>query len=195
MSADRIVEILKTSDMKKKAELRMILQTAFVLKGCKEAGMLFIENGELQTVREHIRRSSLRMSVLYSDRKRLLLFIYRKYALDAYLSLEEIRCFLKGYGYLGKSVEDFLPRLRERIADFYRKSRVFPHEVGAFLGYPLCDIEGYVCNEGAGCLFSGYWKVYDNLETTLERFAEFDRAKHEAIDEWLSGKEIYEIAS
>ncbi|MDO4789165.1 MAG: DUF3793 family protein [Johnsonella sp.] len=195
MSADRIVEILKTSDAKRKTELRIILQIAFVLKGYKEAGMLFIENRELQTVREHIKRSSLRMSILYSDKKRLLLFIYRKYALDSYLSLEGIRGFLKGYGYLGRSVEDFLPKLRERIADFYRRSKLFPHEVGAFLGYPLCDIEGYVDNQGGGYLFSGYWKVYDNLEMTLERFAEFDRAKYEAIDEWLSGKEIYEIAS
>lgn len=195
MSAEKIVEMLKENNQERGIELRIVLQLALVLKGCKQAGMLFIKSDELVYLREHLKKTSFKMAVLYSDTKKHLLYIYRKEELNSYLRGEKIQVFLQSYGYQGISIKDFLPRLRKRMGDYYKIRKSFPHEVGAFLGYPLCDIEGYVCNQGKNCLFSGYWKVYDDLEKTLHRFAEFDRAKREAVDEWYSGKRLYEIAS
>ena len=83
--------------------------------------------------------------------------------------------------------------LNEKIA-YYEKKDIFPHEVGVFLGYPLCDIQGFIKSQGDAYLFSGYWKIYDNLNQTLLKFADFDRAKEEAVDEWFAGKKLYEIA-
>lgn len=39
----------------------------------------------------------------------------------------------------------------------------FPHEMGILLGYPVEDVEGFIINNGKNELYTGYWKVYDNL--------------------------------
>lgn len=43
MPTEIIVEKLKTDKLLKKSELRVILQIAAVLKGCKESNMLFFD--------------------------------------------------------------------------------------------------------------------------------------------------------
>ena len=110
------------------------------------------------------------------------------------MSADDTYSYLKSCNYRGSEFSDFLPRLRERLKAYYEKRDIFPHEVGVFLGYPLCDIQGFIKYQGDAYLFSGYWKIYDNLNQTLLKFADFDRAKEEAVDEWFAGKKLYEIA-
>ena len=45
-----------------------------------------------------------------------------------------------------------------------------PHEIGLFLGYPLCDVKGFIYNNGKNYKFSGPWKVYDNESETILYF-------------------------
>ena len=47
------------------------------------------------------------------------------------------------------------------------------HEIGVFLGYPLTDIRGFICNEGRNCLCCGCWKVYSEPERAMKLFARY----------------------
>ena len=58
-----------------------------------------------------------------------------------------------------KGLTGILPELLHRLAF----SSCFPHEVGLFLGYPLCDVVGFE-NDRSGYKFSGFWKVYGDLD-------------------------------
>ena len=40
----------------------------------------------------------------------------------------------------------------------------------------------------------GYWKVYGNLAKARMIFKEFDRAKECAVNEFITGKSVREIA-
>ena len=77
---------------------------------------------------------------------------------------------------------------------FYNRMKEFPHEVGIFLGYPICDIKGFLENKGERYLHSGYWKIYGNLEETRKKFLSYDEAREIAIGEFLSGRELESIA-
>ena len=70
----------------------------------------------------------------------------------------------------------------------------FPHEIGVFLGYPVKDVRGFIENEGKRYLMIGYWKVYSDLADARMIFKEYDRAKDCAVNEFLSGKSVRDIA-
>ena len=55
-----------------------------------------------------------------------------------------------------------LARLAERFTEYKEGRAEFPHEMGAFLGYPLSDVKGFIEHEGKDFLCSGYWKVYSD---------------------------------
>lgn len=193
MLARWIVKKLRSKDQRS-LELRLILQSAAVLKGQKESTMFFLCNQELRQLSEELKASKLHFYILHSCQNKNLVLIYRKEALWSYLSQGEVFQFLIDIGYIGNTIETFLIILRKRVSIFYGKEQNFPHEIGLFLGYPLCDVEGFFVHQGREFLFSGYWKIYDNLEYTLKRFSDFDKAKQEAISEWYAGKRLCEIA-
>ena len=86
-------------------------------------------------------------------------------------------------------------RLADRVEDFSKRGMGFPHEIGAFLGYPPDDVKGFIENEGKKYLMIGYWKVYSNLTGARMIFKEYDRAKDCAVNEFITGKSIREIIS
>ena len=49
-------------------------------------------------------------------------------------------------------------------------------------------------NAGKKYLMIGYWKVYSDLAGARTAFMEYDRAKDRAVNEFLTGKSIREIA-
>lgn len=175
-------------------ELRLIIQNAAVLKGRRISGMLFLNDKELALISEKLQGTSISLMILSTFRKRHLVLVYRASELEKYLKESEIADFLRGFGYRKDDFISNLVRLHHRMNGFYNKVKAFPHEVGAFLGYPICDIKGFLENKGEGYLLSGYWKIYGNLEETRERFLSFDEARDTAIYEFLSGRELRNIA-
>lgn len=107
--------------------------------------------------------------------------------------------FLKKRGYLQESENNAfcifcaLSRLSARVREYYRKKEKFPHEIGVLLGYPTADVEGFIKNEGKNCLFTGYWKVYQNEQKAKRIFAAFDEAREVTVREVLEGKELLHI--
>ncbi len=52
---------------------------------------------------------------------------------------------------------------------------------------------GFIKKEGRDFLYSGYWKVYGNLEDTLKTFEAYDRARDYVISMTGNGNEIRDI--
>ena len=125
---------------------------------------------------------------------RCLVLFYRPEELEKYLMEPGVYELIQKYGYTDMQVERVLAHLSDRIRGFNRKGMGFPHEIGVFLGYPLDDVKGFIENAGKKYLMIGYWKVYSDLAGARTAFMEYDRAKDCAVNEFLTGKSIREIA-
>ena len=62
------------------------------------------------------------------------------------------------------------------------------------LDYPIDDVKCFIEQDGKDSLFSGYWKVYNNPGRAKMIFWAYDKAKTSAVNEYLIGKSIRDIA-
>lgn len=108
--------------------------------------------------------------ILKKDKNKVLVLIYRKRILGIELSRKSNKEFLEELGYDTTSVESALECLKERMYD-----NEFPHEIGVFLGYDLDDIKSFMDNKK--CLYTGYWKVYSDLNRKISIFNKYSRCK------------------
>ena len=53
--------------------------------------------------------------------------------------------------------------------------------MGVLLGYPIEDVTGFIENKGKNYLYSGYWKVYGNVQEKIRLFEGFQEAKERLI--------------
>ena len=65
--------------------------------------------------------------------------------------------------------------------------------MGLILGYPAADVYGLIINKGKNDLYTGYWKIYDNLSDTLKLFEQFNRAKESMIRQVDAGASFSDI--
>ena len=190
------VEIVNklATDGENSIELRLIIQNAAVLKGKRISGMLFLNDKELAIISMKLHNTNISLIILCTCKKRHLVMVYRAKELEEHLRSKEVSDYLREFGYRRDDFISNLIRLHQRMNGFYNKMKEFPHEVGVFLGYPICDIKGFLENKGERYLHSGYWKIYGNLEETRKKFLSYDEAREIAIDEFLSGRELESIA-
>jgi len=93
------------------------------------------------------------------ENNRILMFIFDKKLLEKTINSKENSLYLKSKGYcVEKGFSSVLAELLHRLT--FNKD--FPHEVGIFLGYPLCDVIGFE-NNNSDFKYSGFWKVYANV--------------------------------
>lgn len=103
---------------------------------------------------------------LFQRNNYVLIYVYRPKFLINHLYSIESQNFLRLYGYKLNNLDDMLNHLKYRFELLGRT----PHEIGLFLGYPLCDVKGFIYNKGKNYKFSGPWKVYDNEYETILYF-------------------------
>lgn len=65
--------------------------------------------------------------------RKALLYLYREKKLADYLGREDVRTFLKDYGYCEGMLQKDLHRLSERVRLYNDGEAQFPHEIGVFL--------------------------------------------------------------
>ncbi len=145
---------------------------------------------ELDTLNRSLNHRDIFFEVLCECDRRLLVMVYRKKRLSECLSNPEIAEFLVSYGYPGgASLETMLEHLRQRVAGGID----FPHEIGAFLGYPLCDILGFLNHKGVGCKLTGYWKVYGDEQGARVMFERYDRCRKALIKHVANGHSLAQL--
>jgi hypothetical protein len=119
--------------------------------------------------------------------KKPLMFIYNQRLLIATLKHETVSRYLTELGY---APEDGVKSCLDFLAERFRDSDQFPHEVGFFLGYPPEDVLGFIRHRNQGCKFRGQWKVYGDVDIARGLFAEYERCRRVLLDYIRSGGSI-----
>ncbi len=169
MSFLREIELLNEDDY---AEKFIGYMLSPVITGIKPASIITLKNCKRKLYsfwneggRNILRQYNLEYIVLQETNEGIILLIYDRFNLT---QNHRLLCEL-GYNY-NFQLEKCLNCLKKRVAN-----GKFPHESGIFLGIPYEDVIGFI--NGDECLFSGYWKVYENNNRYKDIFDLYDKSK------------------
>jgi len=123
------------------------------------------------------RKYGLESFVMREDKEHVLVLFYRTRFLEYCLLKAENKAYLACLGYACSDLLD--AKLLQLKARF--KSGC-PDEVGVFLGIPLCDIIGFIENQGKNCLQCKYWKVYGDVLRANQFFKAYDKARLDVLE-------------
>lgn len=186
--------MLSGMDNMKSLQVQLILQCAPFLKGIKIACILNITEENSRELYEILEGTGIKFKILTRNHGKCLVLLYRRESFSRYLKRTDVREFLGSYGYEDVEPEKMLERLSKRVCQYSDGEICFPHEIGAFLDYPIDDVKCFIEKDGKDSLFSGYWKVYNNPGRAKMIFWAYDKAKTSAVNEYLIGKNIRDIA-
>lgn len=193
MTAEVISYMAANGNITERMEFEIVSQCAPFLKGMKAAGILNIDRECAGGFFRLMADSGISCKKLADREKRRLVLFYRKAELERVLLQKDVEELLREYGYEG-GVEEVLAHLLERMERYAGREISFPHEIGAILGYPVRDVRAFISRNGQGSLFTGYWKVYHDPARAAFTFFAYDKARDSAVNEFLSGKTMREIA-
>ena len=194
MSKEVVSYMLSGMDNMKSLQVQLILQCAPFLKGIKIACILNITEENSRELYEILEGTGIKFKILTRNHGKCLVFLYRRESFSRYLKRTDVRGFLGSYGYEDVEPEKMLERLSKRVCQYSDGEICCPHEIGAFLDYPIDDVKCFIEKDGKDSLFSGYWKVYNNPGRAKMIFWAYDKAKTSAVNEYLIGKSIRDIA-
>ena len=194
MPVQEIIKIRDSKDVEQNLLLLLAMHCAPLLKRMAVANVLTLSRKQALGIKGILKNTEIECYILKADCGRVILYLYRKDILQSCLQQENVRNFLKKYGYPDKEIVDMLKRLSQRIRLYADGQTDFPHEIGAFLGYPLADVESFIENRGKNYAYLGYWKVYHDVEQAVKTFRLFDKERERAVQDVIFGKGIREIA-
>ncbi len=194
MPIDVVTFLFSKENLRRGLQFQIIFQCAPFLKGMKAACMVNLEQGYCRDLEDVLCGTDMEYKLLSENKGKDLVLLYRRNELSAFLEKEEVRDFLKQYGYACQNFQAVLKRLSERVQSHARQNKIFPHEIGVFLDYPVEDVRCFIEQGGKGEVMSGYWKVYRNPRKAQLIFQAYDKARVSAVNEYLAGRTIREIA-
>lgn len=158
-------------------EVNIAIQGAPVILGIKPSNLLVIKSSMAQQLYEIFSGSELKLALLCSFYEINYYLLYHPLKLEQCLDQPEAIKLLRQLGYKTIKSEILIDTISRKY-NLYMKHRVyFPHEIGLLLGYPVTDVNKFIQYQGKAYLYSGEWKVYDNLSFALEQFHKFKRSK------------------
>ena len=194
MPIQEIMKLRTSQDEEAKMALLLAIHCAPILSGSKAANIMTVTVHEFDRIGYLLQGTGIRYRFLKTKGDKGILYLYREKRLRQYLEQEEIQRFLSEYGYDQVDIAKMLNLLSKRIRMYNDQDAVFPHEIGVFLEYPLGDVKGFLANEGKNFMYSGYWKVYQDLQGAVRRFTQYDMERELTIQALMQGKTIREIA-
>lgn len=146
---------------------------------------------EVERLNRELNGKDIYFEILCECKERVLLMVYRKKVLGLQLEDKEIKKFLAEIGYPEQGdCDSYISFLKHRL-----EGKEFSHEIGAFLGYPLHDIYGFINHRDEGCLLCGEWKVYKNAEEAEKLFHRFSVCRKAVSERVENGKSLTQIFS
>lgn len=194
MPIQEIMKLRTSQDEEVRMALLLAIHCAPILSGSKAANIMTVTVHEFDRIGYLLQGTGIRYRFLKTKGDKGILYLYREKRLRQYLEQEEIQEFLSEYGYDEVNIAKMLNLLSKRILMYNDQDAVFPHEIGVFLEYPLGDVKGFLANEGKNFMYSGYWKVYQDLQGAVRRFTQYDMERELTIQALMQGKTIREIA-
>lgn len=149
---------------------------------------------EIEKLNNILNRKDIYIETLCECKERILIILYRRKKLCEYLNTQQIKNLLQKYGYPKQfSLQEYLEFLRGRIALGYAGTDEFPHEIGAFLGYPIHDIYGFINHRDERCLLTGEWKVYADADNAKKLFCRYTACRRAVVNRLNEGKTLKEL--
>lgn len=176
-----VFELMKNMN-REDIETQLALQCAPLLTGLKVSNLLILRNENAAYVKELFENTELSYCPLYRTDKKLVFLIYKASELERYLMEPDVFAFFDKLGYRETDLNQMLAMFRKRYGDYRKEGKEFPHEMGLFLGYPLEDVYGFMKNKGENYLYTGYWKVYDNVPAKISLFEKYEQAKNTLVE-------------
>lgn len=196
MSITEIMEWNLQTGNDERLSLMIGMHCAPLLMRSKISNIMTIDKSDFSGIRRILKDTDISYRLLKSRGNKLILFLYRERDFVTYLSEPAVHSFLVKLGYETKvDPMHLLNQLAKKIFFYGNGEIAFPHEIGIFLGYPLCDVKGFIENFGQNALYSGYWKVYENVSETKELFARFEQDKELVVHKIISGYTLPELLS
>lgn len=192
MSVNEKVDYLNKCNKKEKLAFSLANTCAPVIKGLTISNTLTVKQGEFKVIESMLTNTPLKCFLLYAGKNEIVL-ITRINKLEDHLKNKEVFDYLLEFGYEENSIDYVVERLYSRFVDFYSNKQEFPHELGLILSYPIDDIKGFIENNGKKELACKYWKVYSNLDESLKKFKEFDKAIDTCLYQIVNGYKLDEI--
>jgi hypothetical protein len=126
-------------------------------------------NRDIRRVNKKLVPKGLRLIPFRCEGGRALLYLYRPERLARDLQDEYAGRILDREMYPDDTPERRIAELSRRL----KADRIFPHEIGLFLGYPPEDVDGFIKNRAGGYKCIGFWKVYGDETRAKQRFNAF----------------------
>lgn len=184
-----VLELMEKMD-KKDLNNQLALQCAPLLTGIKPSNLLIVKCHSTEEIEKVFRNTGITVFTLCHTRKQRTLLLYREDELLAYLGRTDVRAAMELFGYRTLCLIDILKNLCARYQTYMENRQSFPHELGLLLGYPVKDVLGFIENEGQNYLYSGYWKVYADVQEAKRIFRSYNKAKERMIRLVLEGNDL-----
>ena len=186
------LDIVKDTDWKD-IEMQIAFYCAPLIAGLKLSNLLMLRNEDLDRATGLLKRAGISYFVVAVTNGKAAVFLFDRHRLETYLREEKVWQIFQDMGYQNHAMGKILYAFRQRYEGYLLWNQKFPHEMGLLLGYPIEDVKGFICNEGENCLYTGYWKVYENLAEKMILFRQFEKARDMLMELLSNGVTIVEV--
>lgn len=187
-----VFKIVQNMDLSH-VEAKLALQCAPLITGIKIANLLIVSTEDEELVREILKKSGITYYRLLRMEEKTTFLLFHRSQLEAYLYDPDVLRILREDGYTDLSLGGILRHFQGRFQAHMLDKVGFPHEMGLLLGYPTEDVEGFIRNRGQNALYSGYWKVYRDVDAKKRIFEDYENAKETLICLLHSGQSMRSI--
>ncbi len=177
----------------KDIEMQIAFHCAPLIAGLKLSNLLMLQSEELDRGTSILKRAGISYFVVAVTNGKVAVLLFDRQRLETYLRKEEVWKIFQDMGYQNHAMGKVLYAFRQRYEGYLLWNQEFPHEMGLLLGYPIEDVKGFILNEGENCLYTGYWKVYENLPEKMIVFRQFEKARDMLIGLLSNGITIAEV--
>ena len=189
---NEVKQIVQQSDMTT-VPMQIAMQCAPVLTGIKPSNLLIVPLEHEDRVRAYFFHIRIGCFCLCRTADTVYFLVYRTRQLKRCLSRECTLRLLAETGYRKTDFGSILHNASARYEAHMNGEAAFPHEMGLLLGYPVDDVRGFVKNNGEHYLYSGYWKVYADVDKKKRLFRRYERARDRMIRMVASGKGLPQV--
>lgn len=169
-------------DKTKRSEIVLSYYLAPVILKKKSAAMFVFPREDVIPMVSLVGAIGVQAYQLVATQEKSYLLFYQEQQLQEKLKNPGIIMFLREYEYEVTELNQVLQQVSKRIQECLLHEREFPHEMGVLLDYPMEDVKGFMRHKGKGEQYSGYWKVYEEVEKAKETFGEYDAARKELLE-------------
>ena len=155
--------------------------------------VLIISSEDEYKLRTILRKTGIIYYRLLRQNNKTTFLLFRIPQLAIYLQDPYVQNLLGDYGYSDLTLGSILRTFQYRYETYMNHGEGFPHEMGLLLGYPIEDVVGFIEQKGKNYLYSGYWKVYGDVEKKKEIFRQYEKAKEELILLLEKGHDMHSI--